>query len=133
MSAPIVVVGADDEKRRVWCEALGAFGWRVYAARDIQAAIDLAQRQQPRVIISAVTLPSASGMHFIRSLRSVVEQDVKVFGIAEAEQLAAALSAGGFDLIVAEPVDFASLQKSIEAAHDDHAERRPTTKLPRLS
>ena len=131
MAATLLVLNADDEERRSCCAQLAGFGWRIYEAREIQAAVALAQQFQPRVVVTAVALPSGSGFHFVRALRTVVEHDVKIVGIAEASELASALTDGGFDLVVTRPVDFAALQGSISVA-DDHEERKPTTRLPRL-
>jgi CheY-like chemotaxis protein len=133
MSAPLVVLCADDKRRRAWCEELGAYGWQVFAAREIQAAIDLAQQHQPQVIVTAVALPGASSAHFTRALRSVVEADVTIIGISEPAQLEAALGDGGFELVVTAPVDFESLHASIEASHEDeHEEKRTTTRMSRV-
>ena len=131
MAATLIVLCSDDEERRSWCAQLAAFGWRIYEAREIQAAIALAQTQQPHVVVTAVALPSGSGSHFVRALRSVVEHDVKIVGIAEAADLASALTDGGFDLVVTRPVDFAALQSSISVA-EDHEDKKLTTRLPRL-
>ena len=131
MPATLLVLCADDEERQSWRAQLAAFGWQIYEAREIQAAVALAQTQQPRVVVTAVALPSGAGSHFVRALRSVVEHDVKIVGIAETAELASALTDGGFDLVVTRPVDFAALQGSISVA-DDHEERKLTTRLPRL-
>ena len=130
MSARLVVLGADDGQRQVWCDKLRAFGWTVTDTNDVQSAIDLAFKHKPHVIVIAAELPDAGGYHFIRAMRSAVEHDVKIVGIARGE-LSPELSTAGFDVIVTEPVDFVALQRSIELG-DDRDERLPTMRMPSL-
>ena len=125
-----LVLTAHDEDRARWCDQLRARGWTVYDAADIQSAIDVAVRHHPVVVVTAVALPNLTGLHFVRTLRGVVEHDVKIVGVADATQRSPELRAGGFDLIVSEPIDFASLQRTIAITDDDGDERKATTKIP---
>jgi len=131
MSTRLVLLGADDELRDLWRDELVARGHTVHAAHDLTAAIKLAQQHQPRVVLTTVRLPNLNGFHFVRSLRSVVDDDVKIIGVTEA--VTPELSTGGFDLIVTQPIDFRALETTLSAFGDDPGEHKRTTRMRPLS
>ena len=127
MPAKVVVACADHEVRRSWREQLERRGWVVTDAAGVRVAIDATLRDQPQAIIAATPLPDASGYHFVRTLRGVVEHDVKIVGV-KGDGANADIAFAGFDLIIEGSIDFDSLHRFI-AVGDEQEEKRPTSRL----
>jgi DNA-binding response OmpR family regulator len=89
-------------------------GWIVASAPDFKSALDLAARQQPDVIISEVTLSDTRGAHFVRSLKTVVDHDVRVIAVTNVPvELVATRT---FDMVFAKPADLDVLSDFVDAA-----------------
>ena len=130
--ARLVLVCAEDQARLLWREQLELRGWLVIDAPDIRVAIDASMREQPHVIVAATPLPDVSGYHFVRTLRGVVEHDIKIIGVRGDGESPTQLGAAGFDQIVEHPIDFDSLHRFIANDEHDDDESRPTIQMKPL-
>lgn len=126
MAAKVILLGNDADLLGRWRDELSARGWIVFSARDVQAAIDLALREQPHAFIADAR--DFNGHPVLRTLRSVVEHDVRVVGIVERDVTG---QTAGFDLLVGAAVDFEALHQAL-AVDEDDSERLPTTAMPAI-
>jgi CheY-like chemotaxis protein len=124
-----VVLCADQVSRHAWQLELEARGWQASAATDIKSAIDAAIRFQPQAIVTTVQLPDLTGYHFVRTLRSVIEHDIKVVGVGQSSPDTAD---AGFDHFVEPPLDFDAVGELIAVATNDPQERLRTKELQRI-
>ncbi len=125
----VVVLCADQVARDAWRLELQARGWDASATHDIKSAIDAAIRIQPQAIVTTVQLPDLTGYHFVRTLRSVIEHDIKVVGVGESSPETAD---AGFDHFVEMPLDFDAVGEMIAVVANDPQERLRTKELQRI-
>lgn len=116
----ILLVDGNAELRRATADALRRRGWDVRdVSDDVRVAIDAAQLHQPHVIITELELAGVTGMHFGRSLRSVVEHDVRLIaGTSAPSSLHEQARQAGFDAVFAKPLD-------LDAVHRDALDSTP--------
>ncbi|HEY5924730.1 MAG TPA: hypothetical protein VIV11_23785 [Kofleriaceae bacterium] len=129
-SARVVLVEADAQLRATWSRELRARGWDVREARDIHSALDVMIQHQPHAVITATQPSDATGSHFVRTFRSVVEHDVKIVGVGPVPP--DDTSSAGFDLICELPLDIDQLHTALATSHDSADDRKPTTEIKRL-
>ena len=128
----LLLVAVDPASHGDWRDHLQPSDWTVFEAADIRSAIELAIRHQPHLIITEMQLPDASGYSFLRTLRTAVDNDVKIVGIANTPDAAEQGRTAGFDLIIDAPVDFDALEDLVARADVDPAEKKPTRRIRRI-
>jgi DNA-binding response OmpR family regulator len=111
------VLVVDDEETIVEFLTMGLTyeGWTVVAAMDGQAALDVAQRERPDLVILDVMLPGLDGMTVCRRLRD--HSDVPIIMLTargELEDRVAGLDGGADDYLV-KPFRFQELLARIRA------------------
>lgn len=110
----MLVIDDHDQARRMVVEHFRARGWQVVSAHDFQSALELATEQQPHVIISEVALVDARGHHFVRSLKTVIDHDVRIVAVTNVP--VEHVSPREFDMVFAKPADLDAVSDYVEAA-----------------
>jgi DNA-binding response OmpR family regulator len=99
---------------------LRARSWEVDVAGTVQAAIECAIRSQPEAVVTELTLPDVKAHHFARTMRSCVEHDLVVVGVAHAPDALA--TDAGCDAVFAKPIEIDQLAgylaRSIAGSHE---------------
>ena len=92
----MVLVDDDEALRRTSSHAFRQRGWDVTEAHDLRSAVDAALTTQPHIIVTELLLPDAREFHFVRALRSSVDNDVAIIGVTRlpAKEFARARLAG---------------------------------------
>ncbi len=108
----------DNDIDRTWlASALRDRSWEVIATRSGRLAIEVAQQQQPDVVISELTLPDVNGLQLARALRTVVENDLRVIGLTRLPRhIRQQATACGYDHALPKPVDILDLFSAMFAA-----------------
>jgi CheY-like chemotaxis protein len=95
---------------------LGKCGYRVVTATDGNAALEVARRERPALIVLDVMMPAKTGWEVARALRQdpVTEKIKIVMLTAIGEQVNAMTSPiYGADAHIDKPFDFAVLEKTV--------------------
>jgi DNA-binding response OmpR family regulator len=66
----IVIVDDDDNTRGVLCDALGGEPYRLLEAADGQRALDIADKEQPDLILLDVLMPGWDGIATLQKLKA---------------------------------------------------------------
>lgn len=110
----VLLIDDHDVARRELAENLRVRGWEVFGARDLQTGIDLAIDLRPQAIITELQLPDVRGFYFARSLRSVVDEDIKLIALTRMQEDAAdAARMAGFDIVFQKPVNAEHLHRRL--------------------
>jgi CheY-like chemotaxis protein len=111
----ILIVDDQEDMRRDLIAHFRGIGWDVDVARDVRTAIESALAFQPHVIVSELLLPDARGYFFARTLRSIIDHDIRMIGITRlSRQLFAQARTAGFDVVFAKPIDVDQLHRHLE-------------------
>jgi DNA-binding response OmpR family regulator len=103
--------------------ALARGGFDVFVAADGPAGLEIAKREQPRVVITDINLPGMNGLDLIRALRATPgTRDAAIVGVsADGIQLLA--RAAGADDFIVKPIDPQLLVDRVRALLDRAAVR----------
>jgi DNA-binding response OmpR family regulator len=126
----VLLIDDSAEERMMLAEELRRSQWIVEAVANARVGVDAAMTGQPDVIVTTAQTKSLA-----RTLRSCIDHDVVIVGLANltAAERAAAI-AGGFDEVFRKPVaasllhDFLSARIGVRSATPD----RKTTKVTKL-
>lgn len=78
-------------------------------------AIESALAFQPHVIVSELRLPDARGYFFARTLRSIIDHDIRLVGVTRlSEQVFEQARDAGFDVVFAKPIDLDKLKRHLD-------------------
>jgi PAS domain S-box-containing protein len=105
----VLVVDDAPDERELFCEILSAHGAIVETAASVEAALAVAQRFSPHVVVSDLAMPIEDGYVFLRRLRELRDErltrvpTIALTAHARAEDRDRALAAG-FDQYVSKPV-----------------------------
>jgi CheY-like chemotaxis protein len=112
----MLIVDDNEDMRRTLMTHFRTAGWDVDVARDVHTAIESALVFQPHVILSELLLPDARGYFFARTLRSIIEHDIRIVGITHvSQQMFEQARVAGFDVVFAKPVDVDQLHRHLES------------------
>lgn len=112
----MLIVDDQEDMRRDLLAYFRAAGWDVDVARDVKTAIESGLAFQPHVILSELLLPDARGYFFARTLRSIIDQDIRLVGITRlSQQVFAQARTAGFDVVFAKPIDLDELHRHLES------------------
>ncbi|HEY4244652.1 MAG TPA: response regulator [Kofleriaceae bacterium] len=117
-SFKIMVVDDNSATRRMVRNALTRRGHDVIEAADGKTALELMQREHPRVVLQDLVLPDADGFALVEKLRALAgTSDVSILAFSGfvAELDAARASKVGFDDIIPKPIAPSRLVPIIEA------------------
>lgn len=105
----VLVVEDSEDTRYLWRLALEQKGYRVLEAADGEAAVEVALRERPDIILMDIGLPVLDGFKAAERLRAEpATRDALILALTahnETEYRANALAAG-FNAYVTKPVDF---------------------------
>jgi CheY-like chemotaxis protein len=111
----MLIVDDNEDMRRTLMAHFRSAGWDVDVARDVHTAIESALVFQPHVILSELLLPDARGYFFARTLRSIIDHDIRIVGITHvSHQLFEQARIAGFDVVFAKPIDVDQLHRHLE-------------------
>jgi DNA-binding response OmpR family regulator len=111
-----LVVDDNDECRNWLAASLRDRGWDVIATPSGRLAIEIAEQQQPVIVLTELVLPDVHGMQLGRALRTVVEDDLRVIAVTRLPaEIRLQACAAGYDHALAKPVDLLELFGAIIA------------------
>jgi len=111
-----LVIEDDDVLQRQALAAFAAAGWNALGASDLLAAVDLAMKHQPSLVVTELLLPDTRGFQFGRTLRSAVDHDIQLVAITRAaDALIEQALAAGFDLVLRKPATIESVLRTLKA------------------
>ncbi len=115
MSARILIIEDEDRIRQFLQRGLSFEGYRVDAAADGNAGLELARENPPDLVLLDIMLPGIDGIEVCRRLRQVSEVPVLMLTAKEAiEDRVAGLDAGADDYLV-KPFAFDELLARVRA------------------
>ncbi|MFO7537700.1 MAG: response regulator transcription factor [Chloroflexota bacterium] len=115
MSARILIIEDEDRIRQFLQRGLSFEGYRVDAAADGNAGLDLARENPPDLVLLDIMLPGIDGIEVCRRLRAVSEVPILMLTAKEAiEDRVAGLDAGADDYLV-KPFAFDELLARVRA------------------
>jgi CheY-like chemotaxis protein len=92
-----------------------SLGWDVDFATDVKTAIESALAFQPHAIVSELLLPDARGYFFARTLRSIIDHDIRLVGLTRlSHHVFEEARVAGFDVVFAKPMDVKQLERHLE-------------------
>lgn len=104
MKPKILVVDDDSNLTRLYEAALSARGYRVVVANNGEAALTLAEKETPDLILMDVMMPAIHGLHVLDILKATPEtKDAKIImltALGDEETKQKALDTGAVDYIV---------------------------------
>lgn len=113
----MLIVEDNDQHRRELVAHFTERGWSVEATRTFRAALAIARRHLPVMIVSELLLPDVRGYRFAQEYREAVGKPVVVVALTRIPSMIfeSACSAG-FDEVLGKPVDLEELDRLAEAA-----------------
>ena len=106
---PILVVDDDESIREFVSVALADEGYRVLTASDGAAALELARRQHPGVILLDMRMPVMDGWEFSRAYRRLPSPHAPIVVVTAARDVAARAAQIQADAFLAKPFDLDEL------------------------
>ncbi len=132
----VLLIDDDVERRTSLAEALRRHRWIVETANGGRAGLDAAMRDQPDVVVTDLILSDIASLSFARSLRTFIEHDVVIVGLAnELEALHSQARAAGFDEVFAKPVDVDQLHARLvvgAVSNSPDLDERATSEIDRI-
>jgi CheY-like chemotaxis protein len=111
----MLIIDDNEDMRRTLLAHFRTEGWDVDVAHDVRTAIESALVFQPQVILSELLLPDARGYHFARTLRSIIDHDIRIVGITrQSQHVFEQARVAGFDVVFAKPIDVDQLHRLLE-------------------
>jgi CheY-like chemotaxis protein len=111
----MLIIDDQEDIQRTLLAHFRALGWDVDVARDVRTAVESALTFQPHVIISELLLPDARGYFFARTLRSIVEHDIRLVGITRlSDEVFEQARTAGFDVVFAKPIEIDQLHPHLD-------------------
>ncbi|MCB9821403.1 response regulator [Candidatus Nomurabacteria bacterium] len=131
MSKKIMLVEDDTNLREIYGARLMAEGYEIVAAQDGEAALAMAVKEKPDLIISDVMMPKISGFDMLDILRSTPEtKDTKVImmtALSQAEDKSRASELGADKYLVKSQVTLEDVARVVhELLGDEPATTQPT-------
>ena len=107
----------DNDDHRTWLAgAMRDRGWNVIATRSGRLAIEVAEQQQPELVLTELILPDVHGFQIARALRTIVDNDLRVIAVTRLpEEIRQQASMSGYDHVLAKPVNLIELFGAILA------------------
>jgi two-component system, OmpR family, response regulator len=116
MGRRALVVDDDDDHRNWLAASLRDRGWDVIATPSGRLAIEIAERQQPTIVLTELILPDVHGVQLGRALRTVVDNDVRVIAVTRSpHEIRLQACAAGYDHVLAKPIELIELFSAIIA------------------
>jgi two-component system, OmpR family, response regulator len=111
----MLIVDDHEDTRTDLVAHFSSLGWDVDVATDVKTAIESALAFQPHAIVSELLLPDARGYFFARTLRSIIDHDIRLVGLTRlSHQVFEEARVAGFDVVFAKPIDVRQLERHLE-------------------
>lgn len=95
-------------------------GHAVEAVRTLQAALEVASKHQPHVIVTELLLPDARGYRFAEEYRRAVSHPISILAVTwMSEIIFDNARRAGFDEVFGKPLDHDTLYARIERAYSE--------------
>ncbi len=129
----LLLAGAGTDLWEACKRALGRDGYRIIRAANPQEALDLVGVEKAGVIVVGETLPGMSGVEFLRRVRTIDAEPIRIAVTANAdvEGLAEAVNEGAVYKVIGQPVRGADLRKTIREAFERYAQIRENARAYR--
>lgn len=112
----VLLIDDNDDQRSILANALRARGWNVDVARSGKQGIERAQVGHPDVIMTELLLPDVRAYYFARTLRSVIEHEIRVIALTRLPvSLHRRAIEEGFDSVECKPIDPDRLHEKLTA------------------
>lgn len=113
----ILIADDDEEIRSMLSDFLQQHHYETVLASDGLQALKIIIDEPPPIVLLDIQMPRLGGIEALTAIRAIAAttQVIMISGIDDVELARRALSYGAFDYVT-KPVDFAYLQRSIEAA-----------------
>jgi len=113
----ILIVDDDEQLRDMLTQYLSNYGYRVLSAQDGPAAVSLAERERPHLIVLDLDMPGMDGVEVLRALRAkrYAGGVMLLTGVQDEKSLKEALDLGSID-IVGKPADLERIRLAIEVS-----------------
>lgn len=106
----LLVIDPNEETRRQVVAHYFAQGWNVRDAATTRTAIDISVEQQPDLMIVEFNMPDVEPRHLFRTLRSSVEHDVMIVGLATpSPTLSEQAREVSADVVLEKPIDLQAI------------------------
>jgi two-component system KDP operon response regulator KdpE len=113
----VLIVEDNDELRRQLVQSFIERGYAVEAVRTLKAALEIAKRQRPHVVVTELLVPDARSYRFADAYRSAVARPLTILAVTRLPQLIFdSARRAGFDEVFAKPVDVETLIARVEHA-----------------
>jgi len=113
----ILIVDDDSQMRDMLTQYLSKQGYHVLSAQDGPAAVSLAERERPHLIVLDINMPGMNGVEVLRKLRAknYAGGVMVLTGVQDEKLLNEALNLGSID-IVGKPADLERIRLAIEVS-----------------
>lgn len=113
----ILIVEDNDDLRRQLAAYFTSRGWSVEATRTLHAALAVASRQRPAVIVTELLLPDVRGYRFADDYRRSVGEPVAIIALTRMPAMIFdSARKAGFDRVFAKPADLDALYRCAESS-----------------
>jgi CheY-like chemotaxis protein len=111
----MLVIDDNHVSRRALVVHYRALGWHVASTSEVREAIDLAFEHRPHVIVIELFMQQADPRNIVRTLRTTVDQDICVIGIAEPSASMSELAReAGVEIMMPKPLDMNAVDELLE-------------------
>jgi two-component system, cell cycle response regulator DivK len=117
MQKTVLVVEDNELNMKLFNDLLEAHGYRVVQTRDGMAALDLARREKPDLILMDIQLPEVSGIEVTKWLKE--DDDLKNIPVIAVTAFAmkgdeAKIREGGCEAYISKPISVMSFLQTID-------------------
>ncbi len=116
-SRTVLVVEDNDLNMRLFCDLLGAYGFKTFQCRDGAKVVEIARKELPDLIIMDIQLPEVSGLDITRWLKDdkklahIPVLAVTAFAMRTDEQRVREAGCEGY---LSKPIQIASFIRAVE-------------------
>ncbi len=115
MAHKILVIEDFELLRKMYCDMLGRFDYNIITAETGPDGLELAQTQQPNLILLDIDLPYMSGLEVLYRLRQSPEtRDIRVIVITGNHNIEHSEVAKQADLVLQKPVSPSDIVDFVE-------------------
>jgi two-component system response regulator (stage 0 sporulation protein F) len=113
----ILIVDDEAQMRDMLTQYLSKQGYHVLSAQDGLAAVSLAERERPHLIVLDINMPGMNGVEVLRKLRAknYAGGVMVLTGVQDEKLLNEALNLGSID-IIGKPADLERIRLAIEVS-----------------
>lgn len=101
MSSSVLIVDDEEYVRDSLAEVLRAEGYETRTAASVAQALDVVKEDLPRVVLTDLRMPNASGIDLLQELRAIGCEApvIMITGVGSIAEAVSAMKAGAFDFL----------------------------------